>query len=329
MMSSSAANPVLVQETGPADRQHFAQAVRNGLEMRPRHLPCQFIYDARGSALFERICQLPAYYPPEAEREIIARHADDIARACRSPCELVELGSGSAEKTDPLIAALRRRQGAVHYYPIDVSRSALEDSAQRMMLDHPDLSIHALVGDYESALSQLPRIGPVRLFAWLGSSIGNLDRKAAAAFLARLPLRPHDRAFIGIDLRKEPATLENAYDDSEGITAEFIANVLVRVNRELAGEFELSAFDYHAEYDRKIGKVAMSLVSTRQQTVAIGALNRSFTFAQGEAIHVEDSYKYSEAEIGELAERSGLRIEACFFDSRRRFCNVLLAPRPA
>jgi uncharacterized SAM-dependent methyltransferase len=167
------------------------------------------------------------------------------------------------------------------------------------------------------------------LFAWLGSSIGNLDRRQAARFLSRLPLRERDRAFIGIDLRKARSVLELAYDDPEGITALFIANVLVRINRELGGEFDPAAFAYRARYEQDEGRVAMSLVSKQSQVVRIEGLRLSVPFAEGEAIHVEDSYKYSEEEIEELADRAGLRIVRRLFDDQRRFCNVLLAPARA
>jgi L-histidine N-alpha-methyltransferase len=316
-----------VEETrAAAGRSAFAQAVREGLGGASKALPCQFIYDATGSALFEQICALDEYYPPAAEREVIERHADAIVAGCENPCELVELGSGSAEKTHPLLSALQRRQPDLRYVPIDVSRSALEQSADRMFRCYDRLSIHALVGDYQTALSRLSPVEHARLFLWLGSSIGNLDRSQAAAFLSRLPLGPRDRAFIGIDLRKERTILERAYDDPAGVTRRFIFNVLHRINRELGGDFEVEHYDYEARYDPDEGRVEMGVRSRRAQTVQIGALSMCVDLRAGERIHVENSYKYSPEEIDRLVEWAGLRVQQRWSDSGGRFANVLLAP---
>jgi L-histidine N-alpha-methyltransferase len=316
----------VVETRAAAGRSAFAQAVREGLAGSSKALPCQFIYDADGSALFEEICGLEEYYPPEAEREVIERHADAIVAGCESPCELVELGSGSAEKTHPLLSALQRRQGELRYVPIDVSRSALEQSADRMFRCYDRLTIHALVGDYETALARMAPGEHARLFLWLGSSIGNLNRTDAAAFLSRLPLGPRDRAFIGIDLRKERATLERAYDDPAGVTRRFIFNVLHRINRELGGDFEPEHFDYEARYDADAGRVEMGVRSRRAQQVRIDALEMHVTLRAGERIHVESSYKYSPEEIDRLVRQAGLRVQQRWTDSGSRFANVLLAP---
>ncbi len=324
-MSVEHARITLEETRAAAGHSAFAADVRAGLAAERKALPCQYIYDARGSALFERICALEAYYPPRAEREILQRHGAEIVRELDAPCEVVELGSGSGEKTDLLLGALSERQGPVSYVPIDVSRSALEQSAQRMVGDHEELTIRALVGDYDSALASLTRDAHPRLFVWLGSSIGNLDRGQAARFLSKLPLRDRDQAFIGFDLRKERSVLERAYDDPEGVTRLFIMNVLERVNRQLGADFDLGAFEYVARYDEDAGYVDMSLRSSGPQRVRIEHLDLDVELSAGELIHVENSYKYSPEEIESLAGVAGLRVERSWFDGGRRFCSVLLS----
>ena len=317
---------VLQRVDREADEASFARDVRRGLSAARKFLPCQYLYDARGSRLFDEITTLEGYYPPRAEREIITRHRHAIASQLVLPCELVELGSGSSEKTAVLIEALLRREPRLRYIPIDVSPTALERAGRRLMGEHPGLEIHALVGDYEAALRHLPeREGRTRLFAWLGSSIGNLDRAAAAAFLRGLPMDPDDRAFVGIDLRKDADVLQLAYDDPAGITAAFIANVLVRINRELDADFEVDAFSYRAVYERDEGRVVMSLVARSPQRVTIRALELEVRLARGESIHVENSYKYAPDEIDSLAREAGLVVLDRWVDSQERFSDVLFA----
>jgi len=307
----------------------FARDVRAGLTAMPKHLPCQYFYDRRGSILYERICALPEYYPSRAGAEIVERHAAEIAARCPLGTTLVELGSGSSAKTRPLIDALLRRQGSLEYVPMDIATGMLRDSALALLRDYPKLRIRAIAGEYEDALQELaPDPERPKLVLWLGSSIGNLHRDEAIAFLRRVDavLTPRDRALVGVDLRKDRRTLELAYDDSLGITARFNKNLLARINRELGGHFDLETFRHRATYDERAGRVEIHLVSEREQQVPIDTLGIEVAFAEGETIHTENSYKYSTQEIDESAKAAHFAIEARWYDAQRRFTQNLLAP---
>jgi L-histidine N-alpha-methyltransferase len=314
---------------GSALREDFAEAVRAGLGQRPRSLPCRFFYDEQGSRLFEAITRLAEYYPPEAEREILAAHAEEIAASVPPGAELVELGSGSGEKTRLVIAALLARHPRLRYLPIDISRSALEESARVLLSDHPGLYVHALWSDYAEGVRALAaRRARPRLVLWLGSSVGNFDREEAAGELRRLraALAARDRLLLGVDLRKSRAVLERAYDDPAGVTARFNLNLLDRIDRELGGDFASARFRHLARYREEEGRVELFLESERAQRVRIGALGLELDFEAGERIHTENSYKYSRREIEELARAGGFELRECWSDGGGRFCDALLAP---
>ncbi len=318
-----------VHTHGEGLRSKFARDVRDGLAASPKRLPCCYFYDEEGSRLFEAICELPEYYLPRAEREILHEHAAAVAAQFPERPTLVELGSGSAVKTRILIEALLCRHGRLEYMPIDISRSALVESAAALLRDYPALTIHAVAGDYHEELQHLDvSSGRPKLILWLGSSIGNLDRSEAAAFLrgVRDSLSSDDRLLVGIDLRKDRAVLEPAYDDAQGVTARFNLNILARINRELGGRFDLETFRHRAVYEEEAGRIEMYLVSTRAQPVRIDDLQLMVPFSAGEAIHTENSYKYSTAEIGALASAARLRVHGQWFDSSERFSENLLAP---
>lgn len=307
-------------------RSKFARDVREGLTAPHKRLPCCYFYDEEGSRLFEAICELPEYYLPVAEREILHGHAAAVAAQFQVSPALVELGSGSAVKTRLLIEALLDRHKRLDYIPIDISRPALEESAAGLLHDYPTLRIHAVAGEYYEGLRHLAGIGRPKLILWLGSSIGNLDRSEAAAFLRRVRglLSPDDRLLVGIDLRKDRAVLEPAYDDAQGVTARFNLNILARINRELDGCFDLETFRHRAVYDEEAGRIEMYLVSSRTQSVPIEDLRLMVPFAAGEAIHTENSYKYSRAEIETLASAAQLRLHDQWLDARGRFSANLL-----
>ena len=292
----------LVPPSAPAAS--FAEDVRRGLTSQPKWLSCRFFYDRQGSRLFEQICDLPEYYLTRAEDEILARHAAEMVATVPAGAALVELGSGSAAKTRHLIAALLRRRETLRYTPIDIARDALEESARRLRDEFAALEIHALCGEYRDGLHRLDALrrtdgtdglGRPQLILWLGSSVGNFERPRAAAFLSqvRATMGPADRLLVGFDLRKARAVLEPAYDDARGLTARFNKNLLARINRELGGHFDLSLFDHLAVYDEDAGRIRMSLVSRRDQVAPIAALELHVPLAAGEAIHTENSYKYS------------------------------------
>ena len=311
-----------------ASQRSFAEAVREGIGQDPKTLPSQFFYDAEGSALFEEICELPEYYLTRAETEILNAHSGDLARDLSEIETLVELGSGSATKTEILLRAFEGDGRTLAYAPIDVSRSALEASVERLESRHPELEVLPAHAEYEAGLEAITKrpFGP-KLLLWLGSSIGNLTRRAAAGFLAGIGRRmaSEDRMLVGIDLRKDRETLERAYDDSRGVTARFDLNLLARINRELGGRFDLDRFRHRVHYDEGTGSVRSYLESRVDQRVRVDALDLEVSFAEGERIHTEDSHKYSPDEIDDLARQAGLRLERRRYDGQRRFALVLFA----
>jgi L-histidine N-alpha-methyltransferase len=350
-----ALTPSRFRLVGHADqdrRAQFARDVAQGLTATPKRLPCCWFYDRRGSALFEAICELPEYYLTRAEREILEAHADEIAAAVPPEAMLIELGSGSAAKTTLLIEALLRRQPTLRYVPVDICHAALEESALRLLRRYPALSILAVAAEYREALQHLraggecpdiaessEQLGTVpffhadspKLVLWLGSNIGNYHRDEAAGLLHEIgqSLKPCDRLLVGIDLRKDRAVLEAAYDDPQGVTAAFNRNLLERINRNLGGHFDPSAFRHRAHYDEALGRIEMHLVSQRPQRVAIDAVPLVARFAAGEAIHTENSYKYSLEEIAALAGASGLALCRQWFDAQRLFSLNLLEAAPS
>lgn len=299
----------------------LAGAVLEGLSSSPRSLPCRFLYDAEGSLLFERICALEEYYPTRAEREILADRADELA-GLLSGTALVELGSGSAKKTEVLLAALCRRGDPVTYVPVDISRDAIERSAARLIRAYPELTIQGVAAEYGAGLAwAVEHVRGPKTVLWLGSNVGNFTRPEAGAFLARLreSLVPGDHFLIGVDRRKDRRTLELAYDDPGGVTAAFNLNLLARINRELGGELDVTGFTHRASYDEEEGVVRMDLVSDRAQSASIAALERVFHFEEGEAIHTEDSVKYSGDELDRLAAAAGFAPVERWTDGAERF----------
>ncbi len=308
----------------------FATAVRHGLSQTPKTLPCHFLYDQEGSRLFEEICELPEYYLTRAERAILDARADEIVGGLPEGVILAELGSGNSAKTRLLIEALLRRRDALCYIPVDISREILEASSRALLARYPALEVRAIAAEYgEGLLAVHDEPGP-KLILWLGSNVGNFERPAAQQFLAgvRAAMDPDDRLLVGIDLRKDAATLEAAYDDARGVTARFSLNLLQRVNDELGGKFDLESFEHRAVYEVDAGRVKIELVSRREQRVAIAYLDLEVPFAAGEGIHTESSYKYSVDEIDALAAGAGLRPRARWFDPERLFSLNLFSGSP-
>lgn len=307
----------------------FAQNVLNGLTATPKRLSPKFLYDERGSRLFEQICDLPEYYPTRTERGILERYASEITTMCHEDISLIELGSGSSTKTRLLIEAFLNRGRRLHYVPIDISKSILVNSAKELLTRYRKLRITALVSDYFTALATLKeKQHGQKLILFLGSSIGNFETKQAETFLReiRQDMNEHDMLLIGMDLLKPEEILVPAYDDAQGVTAEFNLNLLRRINRELGGEFDLDSFRHKVIFNRDESRIEMHLQSLRDQTVPVEQLERSFSFTAGETIHTESSYKYSEERIQELAAHSGLRVVTTWKDDREWFSVNLMAP---
>ncbi|MEU9079764.1 L-histidine N(alpha)-methyltransferase [Kitasatospora sp. NPDC048538] len=313
----------------PAD--HFSTALRHdvqhGLTSEPKWLPPKWFYDARGSELFEEITRLPEYYPTRAERAILTARAGEIAAATRAHT-LVELGSGSSEKTRLLLDALRTLGSLEAYVPVDVSESALTGAGTALAAEYPGLAVHGVLADFTARLGLPPEGGP-RLVAFLGGTLGNLLPPERAAFLRglRAALDPGDFLLLGTDLVKDPAVLVSAYDDSAGVTAEFNLNVLNVLNRELGADFDPSAFAHVARWDPEQEWIEMRLRSLRSQTVKIPALDLPVHFDRGEELRTEVSAKFRRERVADELAAAGLRLSHWWTDEEGRFGLSLAAPQ--
>lgn len=287
-----------------------------GLGQPNKRLPPKLFYDQAGSRLFDAITDLPEYYPTRTEIGILRAHGAAMADRLGRGCVLIELGSGSSLKIQTLLAALEPQV----YVPVDISRDHLLESAQALAARFPQLSIQAVCADY-SAPFQLP-LEPdwPQLAAFFpGSSIGNFDPEDARRFLERVArlLGTGGRLLIGVDLRKDPALLNAAYNDAQGVTAAFNLNLLTRINRELDGHFEIDAFAHRAFFNEAKSRIEMHLVSLAEQRVRVAG--QDFAFREGETIHTENSYKYGIADFQSLARDAGFEAEQVWTDSADLF----------
>nr|WP_202439158.1 L-histidine N(alpha)-methyltransferase [Streptomyces sp. SID8356] len=290
--------------------------VLSGLTRHPKTLPPKWFYDARGSELFEEITRLPEYYPTRAEREILEERSEEIA-AVSGARTVIELGSGSSEKTRHLLRALT---GLESYVPVDVSESALTGAAESLLVDHPGLSVHALIADFTGGLALPGTPGP-RLVAFLGGTIGNLLPEERAGFLhsVRSLLSPGDTLLLGTDLVKDEETLVAAYDDAAGVTAAFNKNVLSVVNRELGADFPLDAFDHVAVWNPEQRWIEMRLRARRALKVKIRELDLVVPFEAGEEVRTEVSAKFRPEDVREELAAAGLRLAQWWTDAEGRF----------
>jgi len=304
----------------------LTEAVRTGLADRPKRLPCCYFYDHTGSDLFEEITRLPEYYLTRCEAEILSRWSDEITASLGPRISIFEFGSGSSLKTRLLIQAALDRQGSLHYVPIDISKSFLRCSSEALLDTFEGLSITALAAEYNAAMGCLPKDENPRLILFLGSNIGNFTSCEATAFLTGVAERMEDRdgLLVGVDLVKDRKVLFDAYNDSADITAQFNKNLLLRINRELDADFDLSAFKHYAPFDESHSRIEMRLVSERDQTVNVRALGASYEFEDGEFILTEWSHKYTVQSFSMLAESAGLRIVGQWTDPRQWFAEFLL-----
>jgi dimethylhistidine N-methyltransferase len=304
-------------EPVPAAGDEFAAAVLDGLSRPRKSLPCRFFYDARGSELFEEITRLPEYYPTRTETTILEAHAAAMAEGIPDGGVLIEFGSGSSLKTEILLRELPRL-GA--YVSIDVSDSALRDAAQRLRARFPTLDVRPIVGDFSCPVA-LPAdlAGRHRTGFFPGSTIGNLTPVEAARLLRvfRAALSTGGRLIVGADLKKDARTLVLAYNDAAGVTAAFNLNLLARINRELAGTFDLDAFRHEAIYNPRDGRIEMHLISLKDQQVRVRG--RRFHFRADESIHTENSYKYSVGQFQDLARSAGWQPRRVWTDERHLF----------
>ncbi|MCG5432864.1 L-histidine N(alpha)-methyltransferase [Mycobacterium sp. MYCO198283] len=293
------------------DADHAAQAlrrdVREGLTATPKSLPPKWFYDSVGSELFDRITRLPEYYPTRTEAQLLRDHAAEIATLTAADT-LVELGSGTSEKTRMLLDALRDRGTLRRFVPFDVDAGMLRLAGTAIEAEYPGVDVAAVCGDFEHHLGELPT-GGRRLIAFLGSTIGNLTAAPRARFLTALAatLGPGDALLLGTDLVKDPQRLVRAYDDSAGVTAAFNRNVLAVINRELGADFELAAFTHVARWNAAAERIEMWLRSEMPQRVRIAALDVDVDFAAGEAILTEVSCKFRPDGVAAELAAAGLR----------------------
>ncbi|MFE9493828.1 L-histidine N(alpha)-methyltransferase [Streptomyces collinus] len=319
-------SPLHVTRTLPEDATDAALRadVLSGLTDHPKTLPPKWFYDAVGSELFERITQLPEYYPTRAEREILADRSGEIAAASGART-LVELGSGSSEKTRFLLDALTSLRS---YVPVDVSESALTQAGRALIEERPGFDVHALIADFTAPL-ELPATPRPRLVAFLGGTIGNLLPAEREKFLAsvRALLAPGDGLLLGTDLVKDERTLVRAYDDAAGVTAAFDKNVLAVVNRELGADFDPDAFDHVALWDAEREWIEMRLRSRTAQTVKVPALDLAVHFAAGEDLRTEVSAKFRREGVSAELAASGLELTHWWTDAGGRFALSLSVAR--
>ncbi|NUS10023.1 MAG: L-histidine N(alpha)-methyltransferase [Streptomyces sp.] len=300
--------------------------VRKGLADAPRTLPPKWFYDKRGSDLFEEITRLPEYYPTRAEQEILVRRAPEIAAVTRA-ATLIELGSGSSRKTRLLLDALTAGGTLVRYAPLDVSGAALAEAGEAICRDYPGLAVTATVADFESGLPLSDEPGP-RLLAFLGSTIGNFDPAQRQAFYRTLALglSSDDVLLLGADLVKDPDVLVRAYDDAQGVTAEFNKNVLHVLNRELGADFDPDGFEHVALWNEQEERIEMRLRSRTAQTVKIPEVDLSLALDAGEELRTELSCKFRRESLTAELHEGGFTVRQWWTDPDGRFALLLAVP---
>ncbi|HAO11152.1 MAG TPA: L-histidine N(alpha)-methyltransferase [Planktothrix sp. UBA8407] len=299
--------------------------VIKGLTQTPKTLPAKYFYDDRGSLLFEKICALPEYYVTRTEAKILQDYASEIAHLT-GPCEIVELGSGSSTKTRILLEAYQELDHPLHYLPIDISGGILEQSAYDLLKDYPKLNIHGIVSTYETALKNLnPSPLPARMIGFIGSTLGNLKPSECHVFFSHIveALQQGDYFLLGVDLHKSESILVPAYDDSQGVTAEFNLNILRHLNNIFEGNFNLQQFEHWAFYNQTEHQIEMHLKSLRSQTVELKKLNLAIELATDETIHTEISRKFELEKIQEELRDLGLVSLKTWTDKNQWFGLIL------
>lgn len=296
-------------------RAALARDVRAGLSRRPRTLPPKYFYDAVGSALFERITRLPEYYLTRAEHALLeARAAEIMSRV--APCEIVELGAGSPAKARRLLAAVNGGGPVRRYLPVDIDVDGIAAFARDLERDHPDVEVYGIAGDFEHDLDHVPAPRDRRLVAFLGSTLGNLEPASRTRLLSQIRrlLGPEGRVLLGVDLVKDRRVLEAAYNDREGVTAEFNRNILRVVNRGLGADFEPEAFRHRAYFNEKASRIEMHLVPERRQRVRVRDLNLTVEIEPHETVWTESSYKFTRDTVRSTLADGGLALECWYTD---------------
>jgi len=309
------------------ETREFARAAALGLSDHPRWLPCRYLYDAEGSRLFERITETPEYYLTRTELSLLDESSDAIAQITGDGA-LVELGAGSARKTERIIAAYTSRYGTGRYVPVDVSGDALAETTNALAGRYPTLAVRGVHGTYESVFPLLPSLSPLVLL-FLGSTIGNLNQGEAEVFWrnVRCALMPGDFMLLGVDLVKDAATIDRAYNDAAGRSAAFTKNIFARMNRELGSEIDLAGIDHEAAYRPEWQRVEIFARMTRRQEVHLAPLGRTITLEPGERVMTEISRKYELTELRDYLHLFELETLQTFTDPARSYALLLLGPR--
>jgi len=310
---------MIAHETTPVPQ--YAEEVILGLTSPHKTLPCKLFYDEIGSALFEEITRLPEYYPTRTELEILRKYSREIAVSAGSPISVVELGAGTATKTEMLLRAISWRQMRVKFFPVDISPSALSEAGKRLRAELPGALVRPVIADFSGGFHFLNGISGRKLVLYLGSSIGNFDWNDAIALLRKVrdQLCPDDALLLGTDMVKSPEILVPAYDDAQGVTEQFNKNILRRINREFHGNFDLDSFRHIAEWNPECSRMQIYLESRKPQVVTLAATGTTVRFRAGERIHTENSNKYTLDMVQQLLCVSGFRLEQSWFDERQWF----------
>jgi L-histidine Nalpha-methyltransferase len=307
-----------------SEERSLAEDVLDGLTRPFKELPPKHFYDARGAELFDRICDLPEYYPTRAERAILEQSAEELARLTGA-VELVELGSGTAAKTRVLLDALYAAGTLERYVPVDVTERMVRDCADELTREYPGLRVHGVIGDFERHLDRVPPASGPRVVAFLGGTIGNFPPGSRRRFLREIAqlLGPDDHLLMGTDLVKDPDVLEAAYDDAQGVTAEFNRNVLRVLNRELQADFDPDDFEHVALFDRENEWIEMRLRARREHTTLVRDLDLSVHFDAGEELRTEISAKFTPARLERDLSATGLRLVRWLTDPEQLFALTL------
>lgn len=306
-----------------------AEAVLKGLSGPRKSLASWLFYDETGDRIFQQIMRIPQYYPTRCEYDILQQYKSDLLKHFTSEdgvFRLIELGAGDGLKTEVLIRHFIAHHAEFTYAPIDISENALKKLSDRLTGAFPDIRVEPLNKAYDDALVHLRNHREKKVILFMGANIGNFTLSEAAQFLRKLalPLAKKDMLLIGFDLKKDPRIIQEAYDDPQGLTASFNLNILTRLNRELGADFDLQHFSHYPFYDPETGTTKSFLISMKEQSVRIDALERSFHFGRWEPVQTETSQKYDLPMIQKLMALTGLRIVAEFYDSQQYFCDVLV-----
>ncbi len=303
-----------------------------------KSIPSKYLYDDVGSELFERITLQPEYYPTRTEILLLDNYSNDLVKDISKEIILIELGSGSSKKTKFLFTEIIKKQNKLYYFPIDISFNFLNSVVSNLQNSVSNVIVKGIPDDYINGISHCNSIlfennidlkNVCRFIVFLGSSIGNFEIDDARDFLkeVRLQIANDDYLLIGFDLEKDVSLLENAYNDKEGVTAEFNLNLLNRINKELGGNFGIDNFSHHSFYNKDQKRIEMHILSNKKQHVFISSLNKQFCFEKDETIHTENSYKYGLNDIDQISKKAGFSIEKEFSDENDWYKMVLLKPK--